>query len=182
MRPRALLLLVAFCAPASTLGLAAGCGDTIVMNPDGEGGGGEGGTGKPDAGTGGSHVDGGADALQEYVDPGCPDQPPPLVDFQCDPYSQNNGDCAPEEGCFIYVQYPAEPCGQEIYGALCQLEGPSGQGDPCFGSFECQGGFVCVVTGSGNQCVQLCPLTGNDGCPAGLVCEPIDVDGYGGCL
>jgi hypothetical protein len=30
--------------------------------------------------------------------------------------------------------------------------------------------------------VELCALTGDMACPAGLVCEPIDVMGFGGCL
>jgi hypothetical protein len=47
---------------------------------------------------------------------------------------------------------------------------------------DCGAGFVCVVSGSGNQCIQLCPLTGKDGCAPGLSCEPIDVEGFGGCL
>lgn len=181
MRARPLVLLLAVCSPAPAIGLAGGCGETIVMvDPDADDGqGGEGGH-RPDGGSGAA--DGGQDALQEYVDPGCPDQPPPLVDFQCDPYEQGNGDCPPGEGCYIYVQYPDEPCGQEIYGALCGPAGYGGQGDPCFGGLDCQGGYACVVTGSGNQCVQLCPLVGDDGCPPGLVCEPIDVEGFGGCL
>ncbi|HSN99653.1 MAG TPA: hypothetical protein VLS89_15265 [Candidatus Nanopelagicales bacterium] len=179
MRAR-LLVLLALSAPAPALGLAAGCGDTVVrVDPDE----GDGGDDRPDGGGGGSSAgDAGKDALQEYVDPGCPDQPPPLYEFQCDPYDQFNGDCLIGEACYIYVQYPAEPCGQEIYGALCGPAGFGGQGDLCFGGFDCQAGFVCVVTGSGNQCVQLCSLTGEDGCPPGLVCEPIDVEGFGGCL
>ncbi|WP_156338853.1 hypothetical protein [Chondromyces crocatus] len=181
MRSR-FLLLAAFCAPAPIFGVAVGCGDTIVVDNPGDGGGGGVGAGRADGGQGAGSVDGGGDALQEYVDPGCPDQPPPIVDLQCDPYDQHNGDCAVGEGCFIFVRYPQEACGQEIYGSRCGPAGVAGQGDPCLGSFECQGGFVCVVTGSGNQCVRLCPLVGDDGCPAGLVCEPIDVEGFGGCL
>jgi hypothetical protein len=56
------------------------------------------------------------------------------------------------------------------------------QGDPCGGGHYCSGGYVCVITGSGTQCVQLCNLKGISGCPDGLVCEPIDVKGFGGCL
>lgn len=177
MRSRSLLFLLVLSAPAPTFALAVGCDDTIRVvreDPDGEGGSG----GEPwPSGAGGA--DGGKDALEEYVDPGCPDQPPPIEDYQCDPYGQ---DCAPGEACYIYVQYPQEPCGQEIYGAFCAPAGPGAQGDPCYGGQDCQAGLVCVVTGSGNQCVQLCPLTGQDNCPPGLVCEPIDVEGFGGCL
>jgi len=181
MRLRNLLLLMVLGVPVPASAVIAGCDDTVRVvgrDPDeGEGGAG----GDPwTSGTGGA--DAGKDALQEYVDPGCPDQPPPLESFQCDPYAQGNGDCASGEACYIYVEYPPEPCGQEIYGAVCGPAGFGGQGDPCYGGIDCQAGHVCVVTGSGNQCVQLCPLTGNDNCPPGLVCEPIDVEGFGGCL
>ncbi len=165
---------------------AASCGSNVTYQTPSGGNGGSGGTYLfVDAGgTGGSAVDAGgpSDALPDYTDPGCPDSGGPLYDFQCDPYDQNNGDCAYGEACYIYVSYPREPCGQEIYGAYCAPAGTGEQGDSCWGGFDCAAGFVCVVSGSGNQCVQLCHLTGPSGCPAGLVCEPIDVEGFGGCL
>ena len=166
------------------LHIAGGCSDVSVVDQ---------GTTTGQAGAGGYvFLDSGVDvvdahqpphdALSDYTDPGCPDQPPPAYDFQCDPYHQGNGDCGYNEACYIYVTYPMEPCGQETYGALCYSEGMGEQGDPCGGAQDCGGGFCCVVSGSGNQCVQLCQLTGSDGCPPGLVCEPIDVEGFGGCL
>ncbi|MBW2523235.1 MAG: hypothetical protein JRI23_03630 [Deltaproteobacteria bacterium] len=179
-----LLAVGGVAVPAAAL-IATGCGSSVSVDPGRDGGGGEGGTfvfldgGKdapPDA------PDGSHDAFPDYEDPGCPDQPPPLYDFQCDPYDQFNGDCAPGEGCFIFVQYPTEPCGQEIYGAYCYLAGGGTQGDSCGGGQDCAAGFVCVVSGEGNQCIQLCQLSGPDGCPPGLVCEPIDVEGFGGCI
>jgi len=185
---RVLSVLVAFAAGGGAVSvLAAGCGDTVLIEPgDGDGRGGSG-AGMSTAGGGvgaGNNVgpDAGQDAFDEYVDPGCPDAGPPIEAFECDPYNQLNGDCAPGDGCFIYVQYPEEPCGQEIYGSACVPEGPGKQGDPCNGPQSCSGGFVCVVSGSGTQCVQLCQLSGEDGCPPGLVCESIDVEGFGGCL
>jgi hypothetical protein len=186
MQRRFSLLVVSLCLPLPGMALAAGCGHTVVAADDpgaGEGGGDAG--GRPDpSGTGGDKADAGKDALDEYVDPGCPDTGPPITDFQCDPYDQSAVTCPPGEGCFIYVQYPdpSDPCGQEIYGAVCSQVGPGRQGDPCGGGPDCQAGFVCVVTGSGNQCVELCALSGEDGCGPGLVCEPIDVEGFGGCL
>lgn len=164
-----------------------GCGSGIEQLGPGEGAGGAGGS-PEDGGPGPSTTStmttssGPADAFPDYTDPGCPDAGPPLYDYQCDPYAQDNGDCAPGEGCYIYVDYPDEPCGQEIYGAFCAPEGFGQQGEPCGGGFDCAGGFVCVVSGSGTQCVELCSLSGDDGCPPGLVCEPIDVEGFGGCL
>ncbi len=165
---------------------AGGCGSSVSFAP-GEtdpGTGGDGGYIFLDAGTGAGKPDGQPtqDALPDYEDPGCPDQPPPIEDFACDPYNQYNGDCPPGEACYIYVEYPSEPCGQEVYGSFCSLPGPGQQGDTCNGGFDCDGGHVCVITGSGTQCVELCPLSGDDGCPPGMVCEPIDVEGFGGCL
>jgi hypothetical protein len=161
-----------------------GC-DTAVIVPDGDGG---------NSGIGGesvvatyvtvttSEADAGQDALPDVTDPPCENPPPPIQDFQCDPYHQNNGDCLANEGCYIYVQYPEEKCGQEVYGSFCVPAGTGQQGDECFGGNECAAGLDCVVTGSGTQCVTLCPLEGDDHCPPGFVCEPIDVDGFGGCL
>lgn len=165
---------------------ASGCGETIVQLPDDPDGGNQKDArhdAKHDSGSGGSKNDGGSmDAFDDYVDPGCPDAGPPLMMMMCDPYHQGNGDCPAKEGCYIFVQYPTMPCGQEVYGSSCLPPGPGMQGDPCGGAQDCGGGFVCVVTGSGNQCVQLCNLQGAAGCPNGLVCEPIDVQGFGGCL
>jgi hypothetical protein len=184
MRKRFFLLLFGVALPAGTLGaLAAGCSGSIETSPgdrDGGGGGGQGGDHPITVGTGGDS--GAHDALPDYTDPGCPDAGPPITMFECDPYNQNAGFCLPGEGCYIFVQYPSEPCEQEIYGAVCLPAGFGSQGDTCNGPQDCAGGFVCVVSGSGNQCVQLCQLTGEDGCPPGLVCEPIDVEGFGGCL
>lgn len=183
MQRRISLFLLCLCLPLPGLALAAGCGHTVVIDDDPGEGGGAG--GRPDASsTGGGKADAGKDALDEYNDPGCPDVGPPITDFQCDPYEQGGEACPPGEGCFIFVDYPdpSDPCGQEIYGALCAEGGIGAQGDPCGDRSGCQGGFACVVTGAGNQCVKLCALSGNDGCGPGLVCEPIDVEGFGGCL
>lgn len=182
MRRIAFLLLAGLTAPLAAILTVSGCGSSVVNIDDDEnadGGGDAKNDGKHD---GAINQDGGKDAFDEFVDPGCPNAPPPLEDFACNPYSQGNGDCPPGQGCYIYVDYPDEPCGQEVYGAFCIPVGPGGQGDQCFGAQDCGGGFVCVVTGSGTQCVKLCPLKGNDDCPPGLVCEPIDVEGFGGCL
>jgi hypothetical protein len=179
MQRRFLLLLALLCVPLPALGLAAGCGNTVIVSDEPDGAEGIAGHGPDASGTGGNKADAGKDALEEYVDPGCPDTDP-ITEFQCDPYDQSSGDCGPGDGCFIFVQYPEEECGQEIYGAFCQPAGFGGQGDPC--TDGCRAGFDCVVTGSGTQCVQLCALNGDDGCPPGLVCEPIDVEGFGGCL
>ena len=186
MRNRIFLLILGITLPVTLVGVAgAGCGSvSIETHPDELDGGG--GDAKHDAHTTVTTGDPDGmvpiDALPDYVDPGCPDAGPPITQYMCDPFNQKNGDCMPTEGCFIFVQNPQEPCGQEIYGAGCAPQGPGGQGDPCMGFQDCGAGFVCVVSGSGNQCIHLCPLTGKDGCDPGLSCEPIDVEGFGGCL
>jgi len=185
MRTRFFLVLMALGAgPAAASTLAAGCGDTVRVDDDGNLDDKDGSADHRDGqgGSGAGKTDGGHDALPDYVDPGCPDASPPMYDFKCDPYNQFDGECMPGEGCYIYVTYPPEPCASEVYGSFCAPVGPGQQGDACGGGFDCGAGFVCVVTGSGNQCVALCALSGEDGCPAGLVCEPIDVEGFGGCL
>ena len=122
------------------------------------------------------------DVLPDYVDPGCPDADPPPVENECDPYHQDNGDCPPGYGCYIFVKNPKGPCEEESYGSSCAASGTATQGEACDGGLDCAAGYECVITGSGTQCVKLCPLEGGDGCPPGLVCEPIDVKGFGGCL
>ena len=185
MGTRTYLIFAAALLPGLLAATFGGCGSVVTVGETALGGqGGDGGYVFLDAGKGGEAADAAdpKDALGEFVDPGCPDQPPPLEDFMCDPYAQFNGDCAPGEACYIYVEYPTQPCGQEIYGSFCFAAGPGQQGDGCAGGLDCGAGLVCVITGSGNQCVQLCNLMGADGCPNGLVCEPIDVEGFGGCL
>jgi len=182
MRQRSLLLLLGFFGPTALAGGASlgGCGSVVTVAEGGSGTG---------AHTGGHHQDGGggtggglADAQIDYVDPGCPDAGPPVAMFMCDPYNQHNGDCPGNEGCYIFSNPPQTTCGQEVYGAVCAPQGTGQQGAGCQGGQACAAGFACVVSGSGDQCVQLCELQGGSGCPAGFVCEPIDVKGFGGCL
>jgi hypothetical protein len=181
---RPFLLAMAATLPIVAASLGSGC-ESVTVQPGDGGEGGSGGFLFLDGG-GGTHLPVGGhgpdSGLPDFMDPGCGDPLPPLQDFQCDPYDQFNGDCMAGEGCYIYVQYPSEPCGQEIYGALCLPAGMGEQGASCSGGQQCAPGHVCVITGSGTQCVHLCSLTGKDGCPPGLVCEPIDVEGFGGCL
>jgi hypothetical protein len=176
----ALGLPVALASLAAAGAALGGCGTTVSIAPPTGGTGGNETTHPSDAGagTGGEP----ADAAPDYVDPGCPDAGPKVTMFMCDPYHQGNGDCPPGEGCYIFSTPPSTPCGQEVYGAGCDFQGMGQQGAPCEGMQECAGGFACVVSGSGNQCVLLCELQGSSTCPDGLVCEPIDVQGFGGCL
>jgi hypothetical protein len=137
-----------------------------------------GGASASSAGVGGSGGSLTASASTGYVDPGCPDAGPPGMMFMCDPFAQ---DCPTGEGCYIFTQNPTTPCGQEVYGAACDSAGTGKQGADC-DTTACAPGFTCVVSGSGDQCVELCQLEGSMGCPCGLVCQPIDVEGFGGCL
>lgn len=135
------------------------------------------------AGTAGKPVaDAGTDApddtLPDYTDPGCPDAGPPITDYDCDPYTP--GTCGFQMSCYPFVKYPSEPCGQEIFGAKCVSSGSSGQGEPCDGG--CKDQHICVVSGQGTQCVRLCSLDEPKGCDGGLVCQPIDIPGFGGCI
>lgn len=118
------------------------------------------------------------DALPDYVDPGCPDAGPPIMQYQCDPYS--TGICPDDMTCYPFVEYPSEPCGQEIYGAQCVFAGTGGQGEPCDGG--CKAGHVCVISGQGTQCILMCDLKDPNPCLDGLICVPVDIPGLGGCI
>lgn len=122
-----------------------------------------------------------SDALAEYHDDPCPDVSP-IIDKQCDPLNPSNGDCAPGMGCYPYVNYPRQACEPETYGAMCMVAGRGGQYSACDGPMSCAPGFVCVITGAGDVCIRLCPLDKRQWCPDGMVCEAIDVLGYGGCI
>lgn len=174
--------------------LFVGCGGSVEGGTAWAGGsggiGGGGGTGgvivHPDGGPD-AHPDSGPDSgpdapwdvESDYYDPGCPDAAPPPVTEECDSFAKPTT-CPGGEGCYPFVQYPSGPCQQELYGTVCRAVGIGHQGDPCGGG-DCAAGFVCVVTGAGDQCVQLCHLGGAKDCPSGLVCVPIDSNGYGGC-
>ncbi len=82
------------------------------------------------------------------------------------------------------MTYPTAPCAAGGHGSVCTKAGTRKQGGPCGtgAGAECAAGFVCVVSGAGNQCVQLCKPGSPGVCPDGLVCSPIDVPGFGGCL
>jgi hypothetical protein len=188
--------------PAVGLGLAfaGACGGSVGgdlspggdANVGGSGGFGAGGTGSLGGffggGTGGK--DAGKDAKQDstagfggtggFIDEGCPDAEPPPPQKECDPFEKPSTTCGFGTACYPYVIYPQHKCEFEIYGTLCAPVGTGKQGDPCL-SENCDEGFVCVLTGQGTECVQLCQLTGEDLCPNGLFCLPIDVEGFGGC-
>jgi hypothetical protein len=121
-------------------------------------------------------------APEVWVDPECPDIPPPPPAYECDPLKAPPGDCPRGEACFPYVIYPTEPCEHETYASTCYPAGTGKQGDPCGSSGTCSAGFACVASGAGNVCVKLCKPGAPGGCSEGLVCHTTDVPGVGGCM
>jgi hypothetical protein len=115
-----------------------------------------------------------------YVDPGCPPAPKIQGPRACDPFASGNGQCGEGYRCVPVVQY-ADKCRTEEIGTECELAGNGRQGDDCSAE-DCAAGFVCVTAGSGFQCAALCQLTGTgDTCTSGLICSPLDVDGFFVC-
>jgi len=116
-----------------------------------------------------------------YVDPGCP----PAMKVQgahvCNPFAApSDGECGTGYRCVPYVQY-ADDCHTEEIGTDCEIAGTGRQGDDCSTS-DCAAGFVCVTAGTGFECAALCQLTRTgDTCTSGLICSPLDVDGYFVC-
>ena len=117
-----------------------------------------------------------------FADPGCPPASERPAINECDPLATISG-CPAGTSCFPYVDYPAGPCGIELYGTRCLAAGPGTQGDSC-AEQPCAAGHICVSTGRGTQCARLCVLAENDPsiCSPGLLCLPIDIEGFGGCL
>jgi len=188
-------------ALAALVGLALGtaCGGTMEMGGELGGSGGMPPVETGGSGTGGdtphdgsvpldvadadadAEADAEADASSDYVAPECPDAAPSPLEQQCELFVE--GSCPPGMGCFPFVQYPApgDDCAQERYGTQCRVAGDGLQGEPCGGG-DCAAGHICVLTGEGTICVQLCATDGSGSCPPGLLCEAIDVQpGVGGC-
>jgi hypothetical protein len=167
---------------------AAGCGGDVSADGGNAGAGqaglGGGGTGAGGASAGGSSGSGGAiDAgFDVFVDPGCPDAGPAPVINSCDPFAAESG-CRFDEGCYPFVQYPSDRCGTELFGTQCLPAGSGTQGSDCE-TDRCAPGFVCIVGGApGTRCAELCSVFGENSCPRGLLCEPIDIQqGLGGCI
>ena len=121
------------------------------------------------------------DVSSDYVAPECPDAPPPPLDEECELFVKDS--CPTGLACFPFVEYPApgDDCAQERYGTQCRIAGSRLQGEPCGGG-DCAAGHICVLTGEGTICVQLCATDGSGTCPPGLLCEAVDIQpGVGGC-
>ncbi len=114
-----------------------------------------------------------------YVDPGCAQTQKTIAPYECAPYPAL-GACGPGARCSPYVTY-ADKCQSEIIGTRCEPAGNGVQGDDCTTAL-CADGYECVSAGSGFACARLCVLQGDkDDCPPGLICGPLDVEGFFVC-
>ena len=117
-----------------------------------------------------------------YEAPSCPPTPPPPVNVECDPLADDPG-CPSGQSCFPFVDYPTSPCEVERYGARCAPAGSGVQGQSCADT-PCAADYICLSTGRGTMCARLCGLSPDapDVCDPGLLCLPVDIEGFGGCL
>jgi hypothetical protein len=119
---------------------------------------------------------------QPFEDPGCPPVAASPVDKQCDPLAAGSG-CPAGTSCFPFVRYPSGPCEVEQYGTTCLPSGPGTQGASCERT-ACAAEHICISTGRGTQCARICSFAegAQNVCAPGLLCLPIDIEGFGGCL
>lgn len=118
------------------------------------------------------------DIFREDACPGA--RPPPMRDYQCDPFAQRS--CPAGEGCYASIEYPTVRCGSETYRAQCLPAGSTAPGRFCTSGTQCTPGSGCFVTGAMNRCLQLCRVdTTGVPCPRGTVCEPTDLPDFGAC-
>jgi hypothetical protein len=168
----------------------AACGGTVqngeAVTSGGSGAPGAAGFGGLGTATGGMGGGGGLGRLEDgglsdarYVDPGCPPAAKIQGQRECDPFATVSS-CPSGSGCLPYVLY-ADKCQTEEVGTACTTVGNGRQGDDCAAD-DCAAGFVCVTSGTGFQCAALCRLVGTgDTCGGGLICIPLDVDGFFVC-
>jgi hypothetical protein len=183
---------VAWCAWGGIAMVAVACGgtvdsaDTASQGPEdpiatgGRSGVIEDGGIVPVPGTGGSTSEPDPGGLPDahFDDPGCRPTTKTEGSRECDTTSQSG--CGPGERCVPYVSYGAN-CESEEVGTRCDFAGSATQGQDC--TFElCAAGYVCVTGGAGFSCAHLCTASGaSDDCPPGLLCSPLDVDGFAVC-
>jgi hypothetical protein len=120
-----------------------------------------------------------ADSYPVFNEDACPDvaAPPPMI--QCDPFAQSSMQCPPGFACYPFPPQGNDPCSPGAYGTRCALGGFGLQGSPCSDGTQCAGGFICVKTGSGDQCAKLCRTDQFGQCDDGRVCRLVDVTGSG---
>jgi hypothetical protein len=135
---------------------------------------------RPNTTTPASTPSGSDDDEGAFIEQGCSEAPMRVLSMDCDPFRPLDG-CSAGQGCQPYVRYPSAPCEPETYGSRCDWVGDRTQGESC-SSEACAAGFLCIATGQGTQCAQICDLSANSTCPAGLVCGSIDIEGIGTCF
>ena len=135
-------------------------------------------------GTSGDGTGGNSEEEEPYVEPDCPDEPPPPVNQQCDPLDPLWG-CEEGYGCYPYLSYPyGEGCGHASFGALCMPASTGEHGAFC-GDEDgyCAPGYLCVVgAAGGKRCGKICEPVARHDCPDGLICGETDIQGYGVCF
>ena len=136
---------------------------------------------EPDAGVPGDPSEE-EDPMEPFMDIECPPPPPAEGNLACDAFNEPSG-CEEGFACFPTVIYPSGPCEVERFGTVCAPAGEGRQGQQCE-TQRCAANHVCVSTGRGTFCVQMCGFQepGATRCPPGLLCQPIDIEGFGGCL
>jgi hypothetical protein len=121
-----------------------------------------------------------SDEGSTFLEQGCEQSTERISEMDCDPFLPDEG-CPFGQACKPFVEYPESPCEPERFGARCDWVGDAVQGDPC--NFDlCASGYLCIATGQGTQCAQICRISGPSGCPAGLVCGSLDIEGIGTCF
>lgn len=110
----------------------------------------------------------------------CPDEVQRIESTECDPLG-GQSQCGLGQGCYPYVHYPSSRCDPETFGTRCDTSGAGVQGERCAGE-RCAHGFLCVVTGRGTECAELCRMPGPNTCPDGFICGSLDIDGFGVCI
>jgi hypothetical protein len=158
--------------------LVCGCGGSLVDA------GADGGS-RMDGGRGGqgaramySDADSLGDAFPMHREDACPDAPfvpPPL---RCDPFAQGT-QCRSGEACYPIPPRATDGCRPGTYATACLPEGTGRQGAPCDDGTDCAGGYVCVTSGLGDLCLQLCRTGEVGACSDGLVCSELDITGSG---
>jgi hypothetical protein len=121
------------------------------------------------------------DDFPVFREDACPDAAlsPPVL--ECDPFNQST--CMLGLGCYPIPPRAVGQCQPGRYSTKCLPTGGRTQGDPCGDGTDCAGGYICVKSGQGDQCVKLCRTTEFGGCEEGRVCREVDVSGsgLGGC-
>jgi hypothetical protein len=122
-----------------------------------------------------------ASPLPSYHEDACPDVPLPDAEVLCDPLAR--GQCPAGYACYPFPPDGIDPCHPGPYRMMCAEEGSGSQGAACGSALDgCQAGYICAVTGQGDQCIALCHPGAIGACANGMVCERLDIPGFGGCL